>query len=1056
MRKWNETALKYSAIIIIFLAFLFGLRWAWSEMFSTSHDPRAVNGVLDLRGVDLNSSSPFYLDGEWQFYPFQFRSRADVEETPFRSVQVPGDWSSALHEDGNGPSYGYGTYRLRILTDPLEEPVAIWIKGIETVSRVEMNGLAEPEFGKLAADKNNYIAKSASYTATYSEEGATKIDLLIQVANFDEPHNGGIVRSIRFGSAASIDYVRWYSIGFQLVTFMVLLLHGLYAGILFAFNRQEPALLMTGLLTLTAGIAILAGNDYILLLWLPIDYAGGVKVRLIALLWQNLLMLLLFRRFLSPVSGRTWLRAFTAGLILFTGFLVVSPASWVHSVMEFKLFAFFYLIPLAWLVHLVGTMIFRRQTDQDIVFLLLTAAGIITNQLWTLAESGKEITTVYYPVDIIAAIIGFSTYWFKKYIRNAKENAKLNIQLQKADKLKDEFLANTSHELRTPLHGIMNIAQSVVSKEQENMNKGSVEDMKLLITISRRMSHLLEDLLDITRLKDHRITLAPEPLRIQSVVPGVFAMLQFMVEGKPVRLRMEIAESMPPVMADEKRLVQILYNLVHNALKYTEQGSVTVSASVRNGQAEIQVSDTGIGMSTEALERIFLPYEQGSHGVHDGRGFGLGLSICKQLVELHGGAISVSSEPGAGSVFSFNLPLAEAGASEARLSKPSGEMAASTGHEASEATETSGAEPASLPSADRGIHEPLPPPVDPSLGNDGKASILAVDDDPVNLKVLLGILSSEPYHITTAGSGLEVLELLGMRTWDLLIADVMMPQMSGYELTQRVREHYSVAELPILLLTARSQPEDIYTGFASGANDYMTKPVDATELKYRIRALIMLRQSVRERLRIEAAYLQAQIQPHFLFNTLNSIMALSEIDTKKMQHLAGAFASFLRISFDFLNTGELVDITYELELVKAYLYIEQERFRERLAAVWEVDPGIQLRLPPLSIQPLVENAVKHGILRRHQGGMVRVRIKRQTEGVLIEVIDNGRGMEADQVAELLSPAGQALRGIGIPNTNRRLIQMYGQGLTIISRPGEGTSVSFVIPEHRRLEKKSGN
>lgn len=88
--------------------------------------------------------------------------------------------------------------------------------------------------------------------------------------------------------------------------------------------------------------------------------------------------------------------------------------------------------------------------------------------------------------------------------------------------------------------------------------------------------------------------------------------------------------------------------------------------------------------------------------------------------------------------------------------------------------------------------------------------------------------------------------------------------------------------------------------------------------------------------------------------------------------------------------------------------------------------------------------------------MVRIRITRQTEGVLIEVIDNGRGMEADQVAELLSPAGQALRGIGIPNTNRRLIQMYGQGLTIISRPGEGTSVSFVIPEHRRLEKKSGN
>ncbi|MNW55081.1 Sensor histidine kinase YpdA [compost metagenome] len=290
--------------------------------------------------------------------------------------------------------------------------------------------------------------------------------------------------------------------------------------------------------------------------------------------------------------------------------------------------------------------------------------------------------------------------------------------------------------------------------------------------------------------------------------------------------------------------------------------------------------------------------------------------------------------------------------------------------------------------------------------------------------------------------------MLEKSRWDLLIADVMMPQMSGYELTQKVREHYSISELPILLLTARSQPADIYTGFLSGANDYVTKPVDAIELKYRIRALTIMKQSFSERLRIEAAYLQAQIHPHFLFNTLNSIMALSETDTKRMQQLVGAFTSFLQISFDFLNTGELVSLSHELELVKAYLHIEQTRFSDRLSVVWAVEPGIHALVPPLSIQPLVENAVKHGLLSQQQGGTIEIRITRLQKAVRIEVRDDGPGMDHDTLSTLLNPTMKDKKGIGIANTNRRLLQFYGQGLLIQSQPNKGTTVSFVVPDEQ--------
>jgi len=1032
----TRSALKYAVLMIVILSALLGLRWVWSQLFYTSEAPHPVDGVLDMRGVDLEKSPSFFLNGQWLFYPDQLLSHEDLRsgDRPSQAIQVPGDWGSTLNPESDS-SYGYGTYRLRILIDPLEKPVAFWMKGIQASSAVEINGVTEGDIGRSADNAQAYKPESISYTATYTVTGTTELDVLIRVANFDEPYNGGILRSIRFGSQAAIDNVRWYSIGFQLVTFIVLLLHGLYAFILHSFNRREKGLLTMGLLTLSVGIAIMSGQDNILLMWFPINYTWAVKIRLIALLWQNLFILLLFLRFVAASSRHSGVRTYTAVLVVLTAFLIAAPAKWVNGFIDLYGFLSVYLYSFGWFIGVVGALIFKKQTDNDVPFLLLTAAGIMSNITWSLFESSMDVTTVYYPIDILVAMIGFSTYWFKKYFRHSRENSELNEQLKRADKLKDQFLANTSHELRTPLHGIMNIAQNVVAKEQGKLDENSRKDMELLITISRRMSHMLGDLLDVARLQEHRIALRQEPLRIQSLVPGVIGMLEFMAHGKPVRMETNIAESIPPVWADEKRLVQILYNLLHNALKYTDEGTISVNVETRNGRAFIRVADTGIGMDEETQARVFLPYEQGARGISDGRGIGLGLSIAKQLVDLHQGTLSVLSAPGTGSVFTFDLPLAESASKRQTHETPQLRPIADDTVERF----------AGMATPDIAENEVAATLLIPPLLNGKEIHILAVDDDPVNLNVLVGILSKEPYQVTTAQSAREALELLGSRPWDLMIADVMMPQMSGYELTQQVREHYSMSELPVLLLTARSQPADIYAGFLSGASDYVTKPVDALELKYRIRALTSLKRSINERLRMEAAYLQAQIHPHFLFNTLTSIMALSEIDTNQMRRLGDAFASFLRISFDFLNTGDLVEIGHELELVEAYLHIEKARFEERLEVVWEVEPDLRLLVPPLSIQPLVENAVKHGILGRNIGGTVCVRIFRQADSARIEVADNGRGMDKEHVVRLLDPALHGKGGIGVANTNRRLIQLYGQGLSVRSAPNEGTTVSFVIP-----------
>ncbi|MNB69894.1 Sensory/regulatory protein RpfC [compost metagenome] len=1038
----NKTAIKYISVIVLFVGLLIGLRWTWSELFPISKQPLAVNGVLDLRGRDLEKSPSFSLDGEWQFYPESLVSRQDLRKADHtaRYVQVPGDWSGAM-PDGSNSSYGYGTYRLRILVDPLKGPVAFWMNGIQASSSVEINGISTANFGTVAESADAYNPRNISYSPSYTSEGATEIDLLIQAANYDDPYNGGILSSIRFGSQAEIDYARWYSIGFQMVAFIILLLHSVYASIFYLFNPKERALFYFGLLTLTVGVAIVSGHDNLLMLWAPINYTWALKIRLLSLIWQTLLILLVIRKFSAAPPKNRVLRVFIAALLCYSGFLLAAPASMVYESVHLGIYYFFYFFSFAWFLLVAGMMIFRERTDKDAVFLLLSSASIISSVFWGIWNSHWAATPVYYPIDIISAIIGFSAYWFKKYFHKSQENTQLNEQLKEADRLKDQFLANTSHELRTPLHGIMNIAQTVATKEQDRLSEGSLNDMNLLITISRRMSYLLGDLLDAARLKEHRIILQQDSLRIQAIIPGVIGMLQFMTRGRPIRLIQSVPEAMPPVMADEKRIVQVLYNLLHNALKYTEEGTVSISTEVRNGQAVIEVADTGVGMNEETQARVFQPYEQGDYGRSDGRGIGLGLSICRQLVELHGGQLTVRSEPDKGSVFSFTLPLAEPSvSSQANPALP-------LHREAKELSPGPVVPDTAASELAAAAH--IPP-----LLNGSHIQILAVDDDPVNLNVLTGILSTEPYQITTVSSAQEVLSLLGTRQWDLLIADVMMPHMSGYELTQKVREQFSLSELPVLLLTARSQPADIYTGFMSGANDYVTKPVDAMELRYRIGALITLKQSINERLRIEAAYLQAQIHPHFLFNTLNSIMALSDIDTEKMRMLGDAFASFLRISFNFLNTEERVKLSHELELVEAYLYIEKERFGDRLTIQWEVEPGIGLLLPPLSIQPLVENAVKHGILSKTKGGTVHIRIARHDGFTLVEVIDNGKGMEPEQIARLLNPTLKGTGGIGLSNTNRRLKQLYGQGLSIHSKPNEGTTVSFVIPDKMPSRVKS--
>ncbi|WP_202128901.1 ATP-binding protein [Paenibacillus dendrobii] len=1011
----------------LFILVLSLIRIVWLSCNASPAHPVAVRGELDLRSWNFAESRSIPLDGEWEFYPNQLLdadSSRQVPPSPQEYIQVPGSWNKSLSSGTN--TYGYGTYRLRIRIHPDEQQsFGLQIAKIATSSEVFVNGRSLKKMGEPAADKKTYQARVVPYTVYFSTD-KSEIDLMLHVANFDNPREGGIFQPIKFGFDKKVNFSQLFTISMQLLVCSIFAIHLIYAFILYISGFPQRFLIYFMLAVFSAIVMTLVDDSQLLFVWMPMSYEASIHIYRLAYDSVALFLLLAIKQLLPAYRYH---RIFNLFIIVGTLHAVLGLLAPVQVIIQARYFLYcIYLFP--FLVAFAASIRQAMLNKRDAIYLVLITSALANNVIWGIVQSAEWFEKVYYPVDLIVAFITFGAYCFKQFINTYNETSRLAVQLQKSDKMKDEFLASTSHELRTPLHGMMNIAQNVLEVNHKQLNSQSAQNLQLLITVGRRMTLMLNDLLDLTQLREGRIKLHLGSIRIQAVASGVLDMLQFLTEGKKVRLRIDIPEAFPFVLADETRLVQILFNLVHNAVKFTEEGSISVQAEIRDGQAWIHVSDTGAGMDEELQQKAFLPYEQGSLRTNSSAsGLGLGLSICQQMVQLHGGVLSVKSAPGEGSVFTFNLPLSDESDDGDSLLTGTASIHGSYAAAARE-----------FPEAQPVVARILP---------SDRPRILAVDDDSMNLKIL-GDLLSEQYEIVRTTSTQEALELLQSSSWDLVIADVMMPQISGYELTRLVRERFSLSELPVLLLTARSRPEDMYAGFLAGASDYVTKPVDALELRSRVRALTDLKQSVHERLRMEAAYLQAQIQPHFLFNTLNSITALSDIDTGKMNDLIDAFSTYLRLSFDSLNAGQLVSLEHELELVRSYLYIEQERFGERLNIVWNQGPDIHAQLPPLTIQPLVENAVKHGALRRAHGGTVYIQMMSRKDCIFVTIADNGPGMDHDQMHQLLNHLNhlhqsKGRQGIGLRNTDRRLRQLYGKGLQIESQLGEGTIITFEIP-----------
>ncbi len=367
-------------------------------------------------------------------------------------------------------------------------------------------------------------------------------------------------------------------------------------------------------------------------------------------------------------------------------------------------------------------------------------------------------------------------------------------QALEADRAKSEFLANMSHELRTPMNAIIGYSEMLVDDAQDNGQEKSIPDLQRITSAGKHLLQLINDILDLSKVEARRLDLHLETFQVAPLVQDIVTTIRPLAEKNTNTVVVNTAADVGSMRGDITRVRQVLLNLLSNACKFTERGTVSLEVvrESANGRDWLlfRVKDSGIGMTPEQMAKLFKPFSQAdSSTTRKYGGTGLGLAISKRFCETMGGDIGLESEYGKGSTFTVRLP--------AEVAEPKA---------------------APLPATTR--PKPLSVPA-------GASTVLAIDDDPVVQDLLLRFLSKEGYRVETAPGGEAGLRMARELRPDVITLDVLMPGMDGWHVLTALKADPELAHIPVIMVTI---VDDRNLGFALGASDYMTKPINFDQL----------------------------------------------------------------------------------------------------------------------------------------------------------------------------------------------------------------------------------
>ena len=875
-----------------------------------------ANGQLDLSQQDFSQHQIYTLDTQWRLAWDDFYSPNGIPKDT-QAFDFPSTWNNLTRPDGSTSPYGYATLYLELILPKDLPGIYLKLSDLPSAGKLWANGLPVIEQGVPGKDKTSeqpgfgpetvYIHSLHSQESSSAEKKQpttstdNRILLALHTSNFHYKE-GGAWSSIQITGESGFNQLSSFpAVTDSALTILLLVLGGLFLSLYFARTQEKAALFFSCFCTVVGLRNGITGEHVLNQLFPVISWVFSQKLEHILLFITSPLFIAFTHRLYPRYRSAKVEKVFASISLLFSVFVAVTPTTLVtQTSIPYQIII---IISLVYLLRIAALALLHKRKSAHLYaasFLLLTSLvliDVLTHnmiiQLPLMSEWGISLFVIMH------AWLLNQRYAFSLTNEEALSDRlkKQNAALQQLDSIKDDFLAQTSHELRTPIHGISSLSEMVLNKETD-LSKESATNLQLIHSSSIRLANLVNDILDLSSIKHQHLKLSLSSISLVPILEQVTLSLRPLLKGRPVTMTIHCPEWIPKVMADENRLQQILFNLIGNAVKFTPEGNIDIYVEMLNkDKIKVSVKDTGLGIDHSETGEIFDAYKQGTQEGLSASGHGLGLTITRDLLKMHQSKLHVKSIPGHGSTFYFEL-----------------DTVTHIPHTVHEITQ-----PISDPEVSSKERRQYQRPEITSrtervaaTTNQYPLMVWAVDDEPVNLQIIEHQLHGFGYQCRCFNSAQLMLDAFEQEEQpDILLLDVMMPGINGMEACQLVRRDYNSLELPIIMLTARQQTQDIVQAFEAGASDYLAKPYNQAELKVR---------------------LEAQLQASLCHELSQSNEALlDEIETK--EHLEKQLAHRNRLllnAFDTSNTAFIVfDHDFQVEyqnLAMAKLLIEHNTY----------------------------------------------------------------------------------------------------------------------------------
>jgi len=969
--------------------------------------PYAKAGMVDLTAWDCKEA--LKLDGEWEFYWGRLLGRDDIldrEVRPNLLVRVPSSWTRYTLDGRRLPGQGDGTYRLKIISN-LEQGknLSLHLEGVPSNYSIMINDKSVANNGLVSSNPKTSRPDFRPQIVNFSVPGG-EFDIIIQVSNYHHAQ-GGLWTSVVLGNSDVVSGL-YKRLGDRQVFFAgTLIFIAITYFCLFMFRRKSKEYLYLSLLALD--LVVLTSTMYPALMY---RFFPDISFHLLifwsyaSVSWTVALSVLL-----TAEMFPAWHSKMVAKVsITYTGFLtllyLLTPVNFFTSLSA--LLNYIGLLFLGYVIYLIGRAVFRgiEGSGPFLFGFLVAGAAFVHDTLLInnyIDSKFGELVYVGIALFLVQAVLQAI-----KFTKMHDENIVLVEKLHRANQQKDEFMFNTAHQLRSPLTAITIVAEELLVNNE--LTSQQRKKLSLIKAFGNNAANSVKEMLDYSILKREDASLILELVNLRVVVDNILKLPEMNNELCKGSLVNKVPKGLPMVLADESRIYQIFYALMEKAKQYV-QGSVQITATADVDYVTVSLLSRSVlpPFAARTLQRVIENEDDGGRIPASE----LTLYIIKQLINLHHGTVWTECLEEHGLVLRFTLPVSASNTRAKAVLKSQDRLPRNT--------------------AGTPFHYP------------GKgAHVLVVDDNIGTLNATANILSQNGFAVSAVSDGKKALALI---TTDpsitVVLLDLMIPEQLGFETSKEIRKLKSNLELPILILTGKSLARSAALALEAGANDFITKPFEREELIARVKTLASLRESVDKAIASEIAFLQAQIKPHFLYNALSVMAGLTISNPQRARDLIMSLSEYLRHRFSFNAQEAMVSLEQEIELVQAYYDIEKARFGARLELQIIADDHPGVIIPRLTLQPLVENAVRHGIYNLLHGGCIKLQVRVAHDRVHISVRDNGVGIEKHKLESLLTNPDQ--KGIGLANINKRLLRYYGSGLTIDSIPGQGTEVSFMLP-----------